>query len=208
MQNSVKLLLSFGILAGGLALAAPAAAQDSTSPPPPPPPEHVVTRSSSTGSGGAGIGVGGVIWLSGFAGAQVVYDQAIWHLEGVFAFGSFDNGPMADRTTAVNFGAAGWYHLHRGSSSDFSLGGGIGVVSTSTPGSSTFVMEPGALVRVFLTPNVALFARTGLAFIFGDGDPVSRRRRRANRPVWSDDQLVRLQLLLPVAARQQRGRVK
>jgi hypothetical protein len=139
MQKSVKLLLSFGILAGGLALAAPAMAQDSTTPPPPPPAEQTSTR-SSYGGGGAGLGIGAVMWLSGFSGAQVVYDQSIWHLEGVFALGSFDNGPMADRTTAVNFGAAGWYHLHRGSSSDFSLGGGIGVVSTSTPGSSTFVM--------------------------------------------------------------------
>jgi hypothetical protein len=170
MQKSVKLLLSLGIFATGLAVAAPAQAQDPTSPPPPQE-ERVVTRSSSGGSG-AGLGVGGVVWLSGFSGAQVVYDQAMWHIEGVLAFGSFDNG-AADNTTAFNFGAAGWYHLHRGSSSDFSLGGGIGVISTSNPDSSTFVFEPGALARIFLTPNVALFARTGIAAVFGDGDPVT-----------------------------------
>ncbi len=76
---------------------------------------------------------------------------------------------MIGRPSLV-FGAGGWYHLNQGSSSDFSLGGVIVVGTTSAPGGSTTVtaFEPGALIRAFVTPNVAVFGRGGLAFVFGD----------------------------------------
>ena len=77
---------------------------------------------------------------------------------------------MDERATTFTFGAGGWYHLARGSSSDFSLGGVIAVNTTSGPGASNTLtsLEPGALIRAFVTPNVAIFARGGIGFLLSD----------------------------------------
>ena len=172
MKNSFKLLASVGVLAAGLA-AAPVHAQE---PPPPPPPSEqpTVVRSSHSG-GGAGIGVGGVVWLSGVAGGQFVYDTSLYHVEGLLGFRNENGDGADDSSTRLIIGAAGWYHLHQGASSDFSLGGGIAMNHFSPEmgdSTQTFSIEPGAQARVFLTSNVALHARVGLAFEMGDGPTV------------------------------------
>ena len=53
------------------------------------------------------------------------------------------------------------------------VGGVIAIDYASNPGNSATLtaIEPGALVRAFLTPNVALFARGGLAILLGDSAP-------------------------------------
>src|SRR4029078_12816716 len=173
-MNRTKKLISSLIAVAVLGMGAAAQAQTETTPPPsetppPPPPAH---HSSSSGDG-AGIGVGAAILLSApgtFAGGQFVYDVALFHVEGVLGFSSAEGNGMGDRGTNWLFGAGGWYHLHRGSSSDFSLGGLIALNTTSRPGPATTItaFEPRAQARVFLTPNVALFARAGFAFLFGD----------------------------------------
>lgn len=152
-------------LALAVPLAAPgvALAQD-TPPPPPPAPEH--TRAAP----GAGLGIGAVAFLSGLSGVQVVYDLSKFHVEGMLGFDHDTNpGAMPDSNT-VTFGARGWYHLHVGSNSDFSLGGGLGVVTFSAGDASATatVLEPGALARVFLTSNFALHGTVGFRMIFGD----------------------------------------
>ena len=173
-MNRNKLMMSL-IAVALLGLSATAQAQDTPPPSEPPPPPPATHHSSSSGDG-AGIGVGAGVTLAGTAAGvpgtfgQFVYDQAIWHLEGLFTFGSFSNGG-ADRVTAIGFGAGGWYHFHRGQASDFSLGGAltVGTVSAGGGGSTTVTsFEPGAQIRAFITPNVALAARVGLAFQFGD----------------------------------------
>jgi hypothetical protein len=115
--------------------------------------------------------VGGVVWLGGLAGGLFVYDQAMWHVEGTLGFLSVSQGGSS--ATTFQLGASGWYHLARGASSDFSIGGGFGFENQSPPNNmpSThqFFLEPGAQIRVFLTPNVALSARVGLVLSFGDG---------------------------------------
>ena len=166
-----KLWLS-ALSAGGLALtlSSPARAQtDEAASSPPPPPPAAVSSSSSSG-GGAGIGVGATAWLSGLAGGTIVYDQYIWSIEGMLSFASASAGGGGPRTTEVIIGASGWYHLSHGANSDFSLGGGIGFADLSGGGNSVqaFVIEPGAQARVFLTPNVTLNGRVGLAMVFGD----------------------------------------
>jgi hypothetical protein len=163
-----RTILSLSFAAFTVAAAAvPAWAQGSEGTVPPP----AASASYGSAGGGAGIGVGGVLWLGGLSGAQVVYDQAMWHLEGTLGFINASQGGSS--STTFNIGAAGWYHLARGASSDFSLGGGFGFQNVSPPGNvpSThqFFVEPGAEVRVFLTPNVALSARVGLMLSFGDG---------------------------------------
>jgi hypothetical protein len=174
-MNRTKKLLMSSLLAAALGLAATAQAQDS--PPPSPPPSSGGGGGGSPiigGGTGAGIGVGAAVILSntgigGFPTGQFVYDMAMLHFEGLFGFTSAENG-AGDRVSNLVFGAGGWYHLHRGSSSDFSLGALIAINTNTGPGPSTTVtaFEPGATVRAFLTPNVALFARAGLVFLFGD----------------------------------------
>ncbi len=121
-MNRTKKLITSLVAAAVLGLGATAQAQETPppteTPPPPPPASH---HSSSSGDG-AGIGVGAGVSLTGATLAQFVYDQAVWHLEGLLTFQSNSNPGGADRTTIVGFGAGGWYHFHRGASSDFSLG--------------------------------------------------------------------------------------
>jgi hypothetical protein len=130
---------------------------------------------TGNGSGGAGLGVGAAAFLSGLAGVEVVYDQPRWHIEGLLGFDSRDgNGPGAPSTTNFTFGVRGWYHLHQGTNSDFSVGGGVGfdhfsasLNNNTASGTETF-FEPGAEARVFLTPNFALFGLAGFTLAFGD----------------------------------------
>jgi hypothetical protein len=165
---------SIGTLFAGLVVLGLSATAQAQDPPPPsdPPPPAPVRHSSSGGGAGIGVGITQTIASTGAFGlgaGQFVYDQSLWHLEGLFGFDSYRVGPD-DRATRFLFGAGGWFHFNQGSSSDFSLGGVIVVDTTSQPGGSvtTTVFEPGALIRAFVTPNVAIFARGGLAFVFGD----------------------------------------
>src|SRR5438105_15702368 len=91
-MNRTKKLITTLFAAAVLGLGATAQAQDTPPPsePPPPPPSH---HSSSSSSGdGAGIGVGAAVTLTGVPTAQFVYDQAMFHIEGLFAFSSTTGG--------------------------------------------------------------------------------------------------------------------
>jgi hypothetical protein len=172
MNRTKKLIVSL-LVAGVVGLGASAAQAQETPPPSEPPPPPPASHSRSSGGDGAGIGLGAAVLLSGsgpIGAGQFVYDMSLFHVEGIFGFSSAEVNAMGDRGTDWLFGAGGWYHLHRGASSDLSLGGAIAINTTSGPGTSQTVtaFEPGVQARVFLTPNVALFGRAGLAFLFGD----------------------------------------
>ena len=168
------LLLSSSLLAG-LAVclaAAPASAQDSTQPPaasttsPPP-------ASSSSGMGGGGIGIGAVEWLSPLiTGAEFVYDQPVFHIEAALGFS--DTSVNGASTSNFQFGVAGWYHLAKGASADFSIGGGAGLRYDSAPGAGNsrtqFALEPGIEARAFWSQNFALTFRAGFDLEFGDNN--------------------------------------
>jgi hypothetical protein len=136
-----------------------------------PPVKHVGRSSGDVGSGG--LGVGATAFVSGLAGPEVVYDFGIWHIEGMLGFQRTPTPPngTGPSATAVDFGVGGWYHLHLGQSSDFSIGGAFGLL-TFSPGmgasTTAFEFEPGAQVRAFITPNVALHAGMAVVFEFGD----------------------------------------
>jgi len=179
MKRIKPLIMSFVAIAT-LGVGASARAQDSSTPPPsesaPPP----ATHSSSSGNsislaGGAGLGLGGTVPLigGGPAGVNVVYDAGMFHVEGLLGFTSQPTVGGGDRTSNWIFGAGGWYHFHRGTSSDFSLGALIAINYLSMPGGSATLtsIEPGALIRAFVTPNVAVFARAGLGILLGDSAP-------------------------------------
>jgi hypothetical protein len=174
MMRTKQLIMSFVAIAV-LGVGASARAQDNSTPPPsePPPAAHSSSSNSISLGGGAGMGIGASLSLSGLGAfgpaGQFVYDASIFHIEALLGFASQEVAG-GERATDYAFGVGGWYHLHRGSSSDFSVGGLIGIDTTSGPGPSTTVtvFEPGAMVRAFVTPNVAAFGRVGLAFLFGD----------------------------------------
>ena len=180
MNRTKYLITSFAALAV-LGLGASARAQDSSTPPPtesaPPPATHSSGGGGNSISlaGGAGLGLGGTVPLigGGPAGANIVYDAGMFHVEGLLGFTSTPMMAGNDRTTNWIFGAGGWYHLHRGSSSDFSVGALISINYISAPGGSATLtaIEPGALIRAFVTPNVAVFARGGLGILLGDSAP-------------------------------------
>jgi hypothetical protein len=176
MKRTKQLIMSFVALAV-LGVGASARAQDNTTPPPsePPPAAHSSSGNAISLSGGAGIGIGASLTLTGRAAGglpagQFVYDVALFHIEGLLGFFSQEVGPMNDRQTEWLFGVGGWYHLHRGSSSDFSLGAVIAIDTLSGGGGSATItsFEPGALARAFVTPNVAVFGRVGFGINFGD----------------------------------------
>jgi hypothetical protein len=154
-----SVVVGVGALLVTLASARSASAQE---PPPPPPP--------ATNSGGNGIGVGASAFLSGAAAVQVDYDTYAWDIEGMFSFADRDNGNNRTSRTDLEAGARGWFHLHHGASSDFSVGGGIGILHSSETGfsSTTTLIEPGVRARVFVTPNVAVHAVLGLSIVVGD----------------------------------------
>jgi hypothetical protein len=161
-------------------LAVPAFAEDA--PPPPPAPEVRRAARTSGDVANGGLGVGATAFVSGLAGPEVVYDFGVWHLEGMLGFRHQPNAAGTDSSNSFDFGVGGWYHLHLGESSDFSVGGAFGLltVSPAGPGNSetAFELEPGMQVRAFITPNVALHAGGALVFAFGDyigGSPLVKQ---------------------------------
>ena len=171
MTTSKRLFLAGALATLVTGASVRAQAQTDTTPPPSSPPPTTASSGSSGGGNGIGVGVAEILSGTPFPAGLFVYDQAMWHLEGLFGFarGSTANG-TGPRVTDFIFGAGGWYHLHRGASSDFSLGGVIAVDTTSgaTPNTTITSFEPGAQIRAFVTPNIALAARGGFAFRFGD----------------------------------------
>ena len=154
-------------------LTATAFAQDAA--PPPAASTAPVARVGRTSGdiANGGLGVGATAYYSGLFGPEVVYDFGLWHLEGMLGF---DHRPEsgagnAPTVTTFDFGVGGWYHLHLGENSDFSVGAAFGLLTESpSVGNSTtaFEFEPGVQIRAFITPNVALHGGTGLIFAFGD----------------------------------------
>jgi hypothetical protein len=155
-------------------LAAPAFAQETAPTPPPTETAPVHHRAASSGGNATGLGLGAAAYLSGPVGPEVTYDFGQFHLSGLLAFDRRDRGPMGASETALVFGVSGWYHLHLGASSDFSLGGGLGYAhDTAGNGTSAVALEPGAMVRAFVTPNVAIHARLGVVFAFDNAGPIN-----------------------------------
>ena len=145
-----------------LLFGAVSSARAQTSPPPP----------ASTPSGGNGIGVGASAFLAGaaVAGAEVDYDTAMWDVDAILGFADRSQGNNNSATT-IQAGVRGWYHLHHGSSSDFSVGGGIGIdhqTGGGGPNRTATLIEPGVRARAFITSNVAVHAVVGISISVGD----------------------------------------
>jgi len=169
--QKATLALSAAVVVALTGLATPAFAQETA---PPPVTENApVKRAGRTSGdiGSGGLGVGGTMFVSGLAGPEVVYDFGVWHLGGMVGFLSVPVGPNGDHANLFDFGVSGWYHLHLGENSDFSVGGAFGLETFSPPvgnGTTGFEFEPGAQIRAFITPNVALHGGMAIVLAFGD----------------------------------------
>ncbi len=122
------------------------------------------------------IGVGAEAQLSGLGGASVNYDAGKFHAGG---FLSFQDESGANNTD-IGIGGRFFYHLHSTPTSDFSIGGNLGVLFASDPtpppdGSSStqLYLEPAIQIRAFISGNVALSATAGIAIGLADADGVS-----------------------------------
>jgi hypothetical protein len=122
------------------------------------------------------FGLGVADTLGGPTGINGVFDGGIWHAEATLGLSS------ANSTSRIDLGAHGWYHLHTGASSDFSVGGGLSLDRLDPPGdrpagagggsnaTSTIGIDLGFQIRAFVTSNVAVAATGGLQVLTGDGD--------------------------------------
>ena len=113
----------------------------------------------------SGLGVGVESMLSGPSGPTLVYQASSFHAEAIV--GVYDRAE-----TTILIAGRFYYQLHSGDLSDFSLGGGFGLVDIDRDNNrghdSDLHLELGAKIRVFLAPNVALSSSLGLATVADD----------------------------------------
>jgi AhpD family alkylhydroperoxidase len=116
-----------------------------------------------------GSGVGATSTLAGINGATYVYDSGSFHIVGLFGFVSVSRDP-GDDSSGLALGGQFLFHLHDGASSDFSLGGGLTIVTDSEGDNDTtnFDLEGLAQIRAFIVPNVAVSASLGLLIAIGE----------------------------------------
>lgn len=122
------------------------------------------------------IGVGAEAQLSGLSGASVNYDAGRFHVGGFLSFQDA-SGP---NNTDIGLGGRFFWHLHSTPTSDFSIGGNLGVLFNNDPnpqpnGSSAteLFLEPGVQIRAFISGNVALSATVGIVIGLADADGVA-----------------------------------
>ncbi|HEX3758380.1 MAG TPA: hypothetical protein VHW23_06720 [Kofleriaceae bacterium] len=109
------------------------------------------------------IGVGAELQVSGVGGLSVNYDAGKFHAGGFFGY--FD--PQGPNNVTVDVGGRFFFHVASTATSDFSLGGSIGIESANdAPGNpnrhTDVFIEPAFQIRAFIVPNVALSFTGGL----------------------------------------------
>ena len=123
-------------------------------------------------AGGIGLGAEAFVATSPagpISAAAFVYDRPAWHIAALVGMQSAGD---TDLFVAGRF----FYHLHQGQMSDFSVGGGLGILSLGDdagPGDNDrtdIILEGAAQLRAFITPNVAIGASLGLDFVIVDED--------------------------------------
>lgn len=118
------------------------------------------------------IGVGAEAQLSGLSGVSMNYDAGDFHV-GAF-LGFHDPGGRDDDT--LGLGGRFFYHLHSTTSSDFGLGGTLGIESQNNmpplDRQTLLFLEPSFQIRMFLASNVALSFNAGVVIGVMDADNV------------------------------------
>jgi hypothetical protein len=133
----------------------------------------IVCASVGTASAGGvpgSLGVGAEFQLSGIGGLSINFDAGKFHAGGFLGYFN----PQGDNNTTVDFGGRFFYHLASTASSDFSLGGSLGIQNANdAPGNTNrhtdVFIEPGFQIRAFITSNVALSFTGGVEIGLLDG---------------------------------------
>lgn len=124
----------------------------------------LVLASSGTARAGGipgSIGVGAELQLSNLGGVSVNYDTGKFHVGG---FLGFDDPAGADNDT-IDVGARFFFHVASTATSDFSVGGGLGIESANSAGgrNTNLFLEPSFQIRAFIVSNVALSFTGGIS---------------------------------------------
>lgn len=117
-------------------------------------------RSASAGGVAGSIGVGAEFDIRGAGGLSANYDGGRFHAGGFLGYFN----PAGDNNTEIDVGGRFFYHLASTASSDFGLGGLIGIqnVPNGPDRASILIIEPSFQIRVFIVPNVALSLTAGM----------------------------------------------
>ena len=118
------------------------------------------------------VGVGVEAQISGVGGLAVTYDAG--KLDAGGFFGIVD--PAGPDNTLYEIGGRFFYHVHQTASSDFGVGGSLGLASVPVDPNNRdnlVFLEPGFQIRVFLAPNVALSFAGGIIIGVADADGVA-----------------------------------
>jgi hypothetical protein len=147
----------------------------------PPPVDGATTSAGSSSSGGLAVGAFGIgaqtmlasgsSYSSAIPALSASYELGRMHIEGLFSLNYTEASSSTSRTD-LGIGGRAWFHLRQSANTDFSLGGGLGIlhVSMKDNGQTYINLNGGFLVRAFLFPNFALTGTGGLAFVTGDYD--------------------------------------
>jgi hypothetical protein len=118
---------------------------------------------ASAGGQPGSIGVGTEIQVSGLGGLSVNYDVGKFHVGGFIGF----DDPAGGNNTRIDIGGRFFFHVASTASSDFSIGGGLGIRNQgNAPGNgstTSLFLEPSFQIRAFITSNVALSFTGGLS---------------------------------------------
>jgi hypothetical protein len=111
---------------------------------------------------GTGLGIGVAAMLAGPVGLSVAYDAGPWHLDSMLGISKDDGPDPADRRPSIDLGGRFWFHLHKSTNSDFSIGAGLGYQHHGPSTADVLSVEGGAQLRAFIVSNVALSFSVGL----------------------------------------------
>jgi hypothetical protein len=131
-----------------------------------------VAGAAEAGGQAGSLGVGAEAQITGVGGASVNYDAGDFHIGGFLGF--HDPGDRDDDTFV--FGGRFLYHVHQTTTSDFSVGGTVGLASENNPApvdrETKLYIEPAIQIRAFITQNVALSFNVGVTIGVMDAENV------------------------------------
>lgn len=112
------------------------------------------------------IGVGAEFQIhpgADIGGLSLNYDAGKFHAGGFFGY----RDPAGGNNATVLIGGRFFFHLASTASSDFSLGGSLGIESLNAPAgtnnrNTNVFLEPSFQIRAFIVPNVALSFSGGI----------------------------------------------
>jgi hypothetical protein len=139
----------------------------------------IVFASAGTASAGGdsgSIGIGAEFQLSGLGGLSANFDAGAFHVGGFLGF----DDPAGVNNTAVAFGGRFFFHVASTATSDFSVGGALGIQSVyDDPGDpdanrlTALFLEPSFQIRAFIASNVALSFSGGIVIGTVDAEGVT-----------------------------------